>query len=151
MTCIILQHHLQYGDTPLFYATRNKHLNAVRLLVQSGASLTVTNKFGDTPHDDVVDANIKRALQLPKATSPLVDGRMGGRSIVTVLSYLDGVSLSRTACVNSTLNKFVDNQSLWEKLGVHRWSRCLQATLNNGFELPLTYRPRSSKQNQKKK
>ena len=52
---------------------------------------------------------------------------------------------SRSACVCSRWNRLCDTKSLWEILGVHRWSLCLEMSLNNGFSLPLQIKMKKKK------
>jgi hypothetical protein len=135
-----------YGDTPLFYAIRNKFYTVVRHLIQCGANANAVNRYGDSPRDETRDPNMLQVLSIPLvADEHNKVHRVSSETVLTIFSFLDGKSLSRSACVCSRWRRVADDSSLWTALNINRWALCLQMSLGSGFSAPTIYRPSSGK------
>jgi len=77
-----------WGRRPLYYAVRNRNITAIRMLVEHGADITLTNRISDSEEDLMVTGFKTASMVCIRFLTELYDRAYIGQNIATYIPFL---------------------------------------------------------------
>jgi hypothetical protein len=116
-------------ETSLFYAARRNYPPIVRLLVQRGANINITDSIGDKAADHTSNLASLQHLTETHLGATAANEQWSYHVLLHVMSYLTAQDLMRVACVCSKWHRISESEHLWKALGVRKWEIALKSSL----------------------